>query len=88
VARPQLLVLDEPTSALDVHTERAIRETVQSLCGQATVVIVAHRLSTVNVCDRLLVMQDGAVVADGPPSALAADDPYYRDALALSSLRT
>ena len=82
---PQLVVLDEPTSALDVHAEAAVRETLAALRGRAIVVVIAHRLSTVNLCDRVAVMRAGRVVALGPPLELAERDPYFREALALSA---
>ena len=62
---PSLLVLDEATSALDNETERRLTETVQSLRGDVTMIIVAHRLSTVRDCDHLLFMRGGRVVAQG-----------------------
>jgi len=82
---PDLVVLDEPTSALDVHTEAAVREALAALRKRATVVVIAHRLSTVNLCDRVAVMRTGRVVAVGPPRELAVSDPYFRDALILSA---
>ncbi len=82
---PQLVVLDEPTSALDVHTEVAVRTTLAALRGTATVVVIAHRLSTVNLCDRVAVMRAGRIVALGAPRDLAESDPYFREVLALSA---
>jgi ATP-binding cassette subfamily B protein len=82
---PDLVVLDEPTSALDVHTEAAVRETLAALRERATVVVIAHRLSTVNACDRVAVMRGGRIVALGPPRELAQSDPYFREALVLSA---
>lgn len=63
--RPQLLVLDEATSALDNDTERRITSTVESLQGKMTIVVVAHRLSTVRNCDQLVFLKDGVVEAVG-----------------------
>ena len=62
---PQLLVLDEPTSALDVRSEQLLQETIRELHGRVTLVIVAHRLSTLTVCDRVMAMADGRVVTIG-----------------------
>jgi ABC-type multidrug transport system fused ATPase/permease subunit len=56
---PQLLVLDEPTSALDVRSEMLLKETISSLKGRVTLVIIAHRLSTLECCDRVLVLDAG-----------------------------
>lgn len=62
---PSLLVLDEATSALDNQTERSITETIEGLHGSITVVVVAHRLSTVRHCDRLVFMEHGRVASTG-----------------------
>jgi ABC-type multidrug transport system fused ATPase/permease subunit len=66
VGEPNLLVLDEPTSALDVHSERMLQKTIAELTGRVTMVIVAHRLSTIAACERLLVLEQGRVAALGP----------------------
>jgi ABC-type multidrug transport system fused ATPase/permease subunit len=63
--RPQLLVLDEATSALDNETERRITSTIETLHGQVTVVVVAHRLSTVRRCDQIAFLEAGRVAAIG-----------------------
>lgn len=62
---PSLLVLDEATSALDNETERRLTDTIEGLHGSITVVVVAHRLSTVRHCDRLIFMEAGRVTASG-----------------------
>ena len=79
VEQPQLLVLDEPTSALDGRSEALIRQTLKELSGTMTVVIIAHRASTLEVCDRILVIQHGRVVAFDTPERLQADSPEYRE---------
>ena len=83
---PDLLILDEPTSALDGASESAIQETLERLKGRVTLVIVAHRLSTLSICDRLVVLSDGRAVAVGASDELAASSAYYRDALKLAGL--
>ncbi len=85
---PDLLVLDEPTSALDVHAEAAIRDTLAHLRGEAIVVVIAHRLSTINACDRIAVMEGGRITSVAPPTELAVDDRYFREALQLSEIQT
>jgi ABC-type multidrug transport system fused ATPase/permease subunit len=65
-------VLDEPTSALDVHAEAVVQETLGLLRGQVLVVVIAHRLSTLDICDRLLVIRDGRLCDDGAPAAVLA----------------
>jgi ABC-type multidrug transport system fused ATPase/permease subunit len=82
---PDLVVLDEPTSALDAHAEAAIRTTLTALRGRATVVVIAHRLSTIQACDRVAVLRGGELTAIGPPAEVAASDPYFEEALALST---
>ena len=57
----QVLVLDEPTSALDVHSEQVIQATLESLRGKVLVMIIAHRLSTLSICDRIMVVREGRV---------------------------
>ncbi|MFN3399048.1 MAG: ABC transporter ATP-binding protein [Ferrovibrio sp.] len=77
--KPRLLLLDEPTSALDSVSEQAIQKTLEELSGQVTMLIVAHRLSTIIDADRILVMQDGGVVSQGTHSTLMGQDGVYRD---------
>jgi ABC-type multidrug transport system fused ATPase/permease subunit len=86
VGQPKLLVLDEPTSALDVHSEAMIRETIGNLRGRVTVVVIAHRLSTLDVCDRLMVIEGGRLMAFDAPDRLRANSEFYREALLLSGI--
>lgn len=67
---PAVLVLDEATSALDMETEREVMRAVEALHGGKTIIIVAHRLSTVEKCDRLIRLDAGRVVAEGSPADL------------------
>lgn len=69
---PDVLVLDEATSSLDTLTERGVMEAVRALHGEKTIVIVAHRLSTVEQCDRLFQMEQGRIVQAGKPAQLLA----------------
>lgn len=78
VGQPKILVLDEPTSALDVTSERLLQATIGSLKGSVTMVIVAHRLSTLDVCDRILVLRDGSVEAFGTREELERQPGFYR----------
>jgi ABC-type bacteriocin/lantibiotic exporter with double-glycine peptidase domain len=65
VTRPALLVLDEATSALDGETEAGIAESIQSMRGKTTVIMIAHRLSTVRGADKVVYMSDGKLIACG-----------------------
>ncbi len=68
----RVIVLDEATSALDTGTEKAVMEAVEGLSRDLTMVMIAHRLSTVERCDRLVQLAKGVVVASGPPSVILA----------------
>ena len=69
---PPVLVLDEATSALDGDTEKCVMEAVNSLHGRKTILIIAHRLSTVKNCDRIFRLEDGALAAEGTPDVMLA----------------
>ena len=73
-----LLLLDEATSALDSESEEAIREALGRLMHRRTVIAIAHRLSTVRNFDRIVVLQLGKAVQDGPPDRLVHQDGLYR----------
>ncbi len=67
---PSVLVLDEATSSLDTSTERSVMEAVSALHGEKTIIIVTHRMSTVEHCDRLLRLEAGRIVSEGDPEAM------------------
>lgn len=75
--RPRLLLLDEATSQLDATNEAALRDAIEDLTGRTTVLVVAHRLSTVRAADTIAVVQDGRLRAIGDHDALAAGDELY-----------
>lgn len=75
--RPRVLVLDEATSALDSVTERAVNTEVLRACEGITVIIIAHRLSTVRHCDKLVIMRDGTVRAIGRYDELLSNDAEF-----------
>ncbi len=79
-ARPHMLVLDEPTSALDPHSEKLIGESLAGLREELTLFIIAHRLSTLDRCDRVMVILDGRLAAFDTKALLQQSDPYYRSA--------
>ena len=78
--------MDEPTSALDARSESLIRRTIPELEGRVTVIIIAHRMSTLDVCDRIMVLHDGVLRAMDTPARLAANDPLFQESLQLSGL--
>jgi len=87
VKRPSILILDEPTSSLDLHSGAVVQDTLERLKGSVIVVIIAHRLSTLNSCDRLLVFEHGVLRAVGTAHDLLASNDFYRRAVELSQLR-
>jgi ATP-binding cassette, subfamily B, bacterial len=74
-----ILVLDEATSALDSESEEGIREALERLMRGRTVLAIAHRLSTLRSFDRIVVLQAGRIVQDGPPDALIRREGIYRE---------
>ncbi|WP_114853225.1 ABC transporter ATP-binding protein [Brachybacterium sp. YJGR34] len=72
LADPRVLILDEATSSLDIPSERMVQEGLTRLLGQRTSLIIAHRLTTVMIADRVLVVHGGEVVEDGSPTELVA----------------
>lgn len=72
LADPRVLILDEATSSLDIPSERAVQRGLERLLGDRTALIIAHRLATVMIADRVLVVHDGRIVEDGSPAELVA----------------
>jgi ABC-type bacteriocin/lantibiotic exporter with double-glycine peptidase domain len=84
-ARPEVIILDEATSALDQASENLIASTVAGLAKTITVIIIAHRLTTVENCGRLIWLDKGRVRAEGPPVTIL---PQYRAAMAGKSRKS
>jgi ATP-binding cassette subfamily B protein len=82
--QPDMLVLDEPTSALDMRSEKLVQQSLLELQGTVTMLIVAHRLSTLNICDRTMVFADGRLEAFGSASELVNSNEYFRNAVSLT----
>ncbi|HVR05169.1 MAG TPA: ATP-binding cassette domain-containing protein [Solirubrobacteraceae bacterium] len=82
--RPQVIVLDEPTSALDPHSEMLIQESLLALKHELTLFIVAHRMSTLDICDRVMVIVDGRLQEFDTLPRLRETSEYYRSATSLA----
>ncbi len=77
LADPAVLILDEATSSLDVPGEQAVQHAMRTVLAGRTAVIIAHRLSTVEIADRVLVMDQGRIVEDGTPATLIAGEGRF-----------
>jgi ABC-type multidrug transport system fused ATPase/permease subunit len=75
---PSVLILDEATSALDTATEQAVMRSIGRLGGEKTIIMIAHRLATVQACDKLLVLENGRVRAEGSYGHLVEHDRLFR----------
>ena len=78
LANPAILILDDATSAVDVRTEEGIHHGLGDLLTGRTTIVIAHRLSTISLADRVVLMEDGRIVADGTHAHLLATEPRYR----------
>ncbi|MFI5552445.1 ABC transporter ATP-binding protein [Streptomyces sp. NPDC051738] len=79
LADPAVLILDEATSSLDIPGERAVQRAMSTVLHGRTAVVIAHRLSTVEIADRVLVMEHGRIVEDGTPAELIAGTGRFAD---------
>jgi ATP-binding cassette, subfamily B, bacterial len=79
LADPAVLVLDEATSSLDVPSERQVQRALRTILADRTAMIIAHRLSTVEIADRVLVLDQGRIVEDGRPEDLVRATGRYAD---------
>jgi ABC-type multidrug transport system fused ATPase/permease subunit len=77
LADPAVLILDEATSSLDVPSERLVQHALRTLLADRTAIIIAHRLTTVEIADRVIVVDDGRIVEDGAPSDLIGGTGRY-----------
>jgi ATP-binding cassette subfamily B protein len=80
---PPLLLLDEATSALDAESERAVQTALEKLSEDRTTLVIAHRLATVKKADRIVVIEDGRIVAEGKHDALIKEGGLYARLAAL-----
>ena len=74
---PSILILDDTTSAVDMETESQIQEELSGLHGQATIFIIAHRISSIKDADRILVLSKGRILEQGNHESLINSDGYY-----------
>jgi ABC-type multidrug transport system fused ATPase/permease subunit len=82
---PDFLILDEPTSSLDLQSEQLIQESLRGLRGDLTMLVVAHRLTTLTLCDRVMVIREGRLEAFAPARLLYDSNVFYRQAVDLAS---
>jgi ATP-binding cassette subfamily B protein len=82
LVNPPILILDDATSAIDVKIELEIHDSLRTLMQGRTTLIIAHRLSTISLADRVLLMDQGRVVADGTHQQLMESVPLYAEVLA------
>jgi subfamily B ATP-binding cassette protein HlyB/CyaB len=81
ITNPRILILDEATSALDYESERIIHQNMRSIAQGRTVIIIAHRLSAVRHCHRILTLENGRIVEDGSHDDLVQSGGHYADLL-------
>src|SRR5690606_12241088 len=79
VYQPKILILDEATANLDSHTEQLIQRALSLVSEGRTTLVIAHRLSTVQHADRIIVMRHGKIVEEGPHDFLIRLDGYYAE---------
>lgn len=77
LADPAVLILDEATSSLDIPGERMVQRALRSVLAGRTALVIAHRLSTVEIADRVLVIEGGDIIEDGPPAELIRAEGHY-----------
>jgi len=77
LADPQVLILDEATSSLDIPSERLVQRALRTILKERTAIVIAHRLSTVEIADRVLVLDNGRVVEEGSPHELIGTGGRY-----------
>ena len=82
--KPAVLILDEPTSQLDARSENLVQESLREVKGELTMFIVSHRLSTLALCDRVMVLRAGTLEAFAPIAELRSSNSFYRAAAGLS----
>ncbi|MBU6234140.1 MAG: ABC transporter ATP-binding protein, partial [Acidobacteria bacterium] len=82
LVNPPVLILDDATSAIDVHVEAEIHAALETLLEHRTTVVIAHRISTIALADRVILLEEGCVVAEGTHEELLTTVPLYNEVLA------
>lgn len=82
LVNPPILILDDATSAIDVHVEAGIYEALGRLLQQRTTIVIAHRISTIALASRVILLDEGRVIATGSHEQLLASTPLYAEVLA------
>ena len=77
--KPAILILDDSTSAIDTATESRLRQALRTQLTDTTVIIIAQRISSIQTADRIVVLDDGAIIATGTHTTLMATSPAYQD---------
>jgi ATP-binding cassette, subfamily B, bacterial len=85
VEYPDVLILDEPTSSLDVRSEHLVLQTLKELSQRMTVIVIAHRMAVLDICDRIMVIQHGRLAAFDTPETLATTSDFYREAVQMTA---
>jgi ATP-binding cassette subfamily B protein len=88
VVNPPILILDDATSAIDVHVEAGIYEALSRLLRQRTTIVIAHRISTIALASRVILLDEGRVIATGTHEELLASTPLYSQVLAQTTKET
>ncbi len=85
VADPRVLILDDATSAVDPTKEHEIRDALEEVMDGRTTIVIAHRPATIALADRVILLDQGRVAAEGTHAELLAGDPRYREVLAVDA---